>query len=138
VLGVHIVGEGATELIHVGQMAILAGFEVDAFVDNIFNFPLPHAKRVCEEIARRALDVEWSGYLNPRFVDEELVRKMAASGCKGVEFGTDSGAATMIVVCTKVRRRGSTPVEPSVTSTASSSLGLIFGAPAERRKPMRP
>jgi NAD(P) transhydrogenase len=36
---VHIVGEGATELIHVGQMAILAGFEVDVFVDNIFNFP---------------------------------------------------------------------------------------------------
>jgi len=47
VLGVHIVGEGATELIHVGQMAILAGFEVDAFVENIFNFPtLAEAYRV--------------------------------------------------------------------------------------------
>jgi radical SAM superfamily enzyme YgiQ (UPF0313 family) len=66
------------------------------FVDNIFNFPLPHAKRICEEIAARGLDVEWSGYLNPKFVDEELVRLMAASGCRGVEFGTDSGAATMI------------------------------------------
>ena len=66
------------------------------FVDNIFNFPLPHAKRICEEIARRGLDVEWSGYMNPTFVDEELVRLMAASGCKGVEFGTDSGSATMI------------------------------------------
>jgi NAD(P) transhydrogenase len=52
VLGVHIVGEGATELIHVGQMAILAGFEVDAFVENIFNFPtLAEAYRVA------ALDV---------------------------------------------------------------------------------
>ncbi len=39
VLGVHVLGEGATELIHVGQMALLAGWEVDAFVDNIFNFP---------------------------------------------------------------------------------------------------
>ncbi|MFN7966701.1 MAG: Si-specific NAD(P)(+) transhydrogenase [Acidobacteriota bacterium] len=38
-LGVHIVGEGAADLISVGQMALLAGFEVDAFVDNIFNFP---------------------------------------------------------------------------------------------------
>lgn len=47
ILGVHIVGEGATELIHVGQMAILAGFEVDVFVDNIFNFPtLAEAYRV--------------------------------------------------------------------------------------------
>ena len=39
VLGVQVVGEGATELIHVGQIAILAGWEADAFVDNVFNFP---------------------------------------------------------------------------------------------------
>jgi len=52
ILGVHIVGEGATELVHVWQMALLAGLEVDAFVDNIFNFPtLAEAYRVA------ALDV---------------------------------------------------------------------------------
>jgi NAD(P) transhydrogenase len=51
-LGVHIVGEGATELIHVGQMALCAGAGVDAFVENIFNFPtLAEAYRVA------ALDV---------------------------------------------------------------------------------
>ncbi|MEO8706813.1 MAG: Si-specific NAD(P)(+) transhydrogenase [Kofleriaceae bacterium] len=52
ILGVHIVGEGAAELVHVGQIAMLAGWEVDAFVDNIFNFPtLGEAYRVA------ALDV---------------------------------------------------------------------------------
>jgi NAD(P) transhydrogenase len=46
-LGVHIVGEGATELIHVGQMALLAGAGVEVFVENIFNFPtLAEAYRV--------------------------------------------------------------------------------------------
>ncbi len=46
-LGVQIVGEGATELIHLGQMALLAGNSVDAFVENIFNFPtLAEAYRV--------------------------------------------------------------------------------------------
>ena len=46
-LGVHIVGEGATELIHVAQMALLAGFGIDAFIENIFNFPtLAEAYRV--------------------------------------------------------------------------------------------
>ncbi|MFQ5738723.1 MAG: Si-specific NAD(P)(+) transhydrogenase [Acidobacteriota bacterium] len=39
VLGVHIVGEGATELIHLGQMGILFECCVGAFVENIFNFP---------------------------------------------------------------------------------------------------
>ncbi len=47
VLGVQIVGEGACELIHVGQMALIAGADVDSFVDNIFNFPtLAEAYRV--------------------------------------------------------------------------------------------
>ena len=66
------------------------------FVDNIFNLPIRHAKEICEEIIARELDVEWSGYLNPRFVDEELCQLMARSGCKAIEFGTDSGSATMI------------------------------------------
>jgi NAD(P) transhydrogenase len=46
-LGVQIVGEGATELIHIGQMALLAGMHIDTFVENIFNFPtLAEAYRV--------------------------------------------------------------------------------------------
>lgn len=39
VLGAHIVGEGATELIHLAQLAIAAGLDADAFVENVFNFP---------------------------------------------------------------------------------------------------
>lgn len=47
VLGVSIVGEGATELIHIGQMAMLTNAEVDIFVESIFNFPtLAEAYRV--------------------------------------------------------------------------------------------
>jgi NAD(P) transhydrogenase len=46
-LGVQIVGEGASELIHVGQSALIHGADVDSFVDNIFNFPtLAEAYRV--------------------------------------------------------------------------------------------
>lgn len=46
-LGVHIVGEGATELIHIGQMALLYQATIDSFVENIFNFPtLAEAYRV--------------------------------------------------------------------------------------------
>jgi NAD(P) transhydrogenase len=38
-LGVQIIGEGATELIHVGQIALQHAATVDSFVENIFNFP---------------------------------------------------------------------------------------------------
>lgn len=38
-LGAHIVGEGATELIHIGQAVINLGGTVDFFVQNTFNYP---------------------------------------------------------------------------------------------------
>ena len=38
-VGAHIVGEGATELVHIGQAVINLGGTVDFFVDNTFNYP---------------------------------------------------------------------------------------------------
>ena len=38
-LGVQIAGDGATELVHLGQMAILNEMSVDAFATTVFNFP---------------------------------------------------------------------------------------------------
>lgn len=38
-LGVQIVGENATELIHLGQMALQDGATIDRFIDSIFSFP---------------------------------------------------------------------------------------------------
>ncbi|MEO0606837.1 MAG: Si-specific NAD(P)(+) transhydrogenase [Pseudomonadota bacterium] len=38
-LGVHIVGEGATELIHIGQAVLVHNGELAYFLDNVFNFP---------------------------------------------------------------------------------------------------
>ena len=39
VVGAHVVGEGATELVGMSQMAILGDLPVDTFVDQVFNFP---------------------------------------------------------------------------------------------------
>lgn len=38
-LGVHIVGEGATELVHIGQAVLNLGGTLDYFIDNTFNYP---------------------------------------------------------------------------------------------------
>jgi len=51
-LGCQVLGEGATELVHLAQLAIQSGDDVSTFVDSIFNFPtLAEAYRVA------ALDV---------------------------------------------------------------------------------
>lgn len=38
-LGVHIIGQGATELIHIGQSVLTYGGTVEYFVHNVFNYP---------------------------------------------------------------------------------------------------
>jgi len=38
-LGVHIVGENASELVHTGMMVMQFGGTINAFIDGVFNFP---------------------------------------------------------------------------------------------------
>jgi NAD(P) transhydrogenase len=39
ILGVHIIGEGASELLHIGQAVLILDGTLDYFVDTVFNYP---------------------------------------------------------------------------------------------------
>ncbi|MCP5492664.1 MAG: Si-specific NAD(P)(+) transhydrogenase [Chlamydiales bacterium] len=39
ILGVHIIGRGATEVIHIGQVAMTFKAHIDYFIDQVFNYP---------------------------------------------------------------------------------------------------
>jgi NAD(P) transhydrogenase len=39
VLGVHVIGEGAAELVHIGQTVMNFGGNIEYFVENVFNYP---------------------------------------------------------------------------------------------------
>ncbi len=52
VLGVHVFGTGATEVVHIGQAVMLNGGTVDALVDTVFNYPT-----LAESYKVAALDV---------------------------------------------------------------------------------
>ena len=39
ILGVHIIGESASELVHVGQMAMICQATVDVLAATVFNYP---------------------------------------------------------------------------------------------------
>ena len=46
-LGVHIIGDGASELVHIGQMVMMTGGTVDVLRETVFNYPsLAEAYRV--------------------------------------------------------------------------------------------
>ncbi len=38
-LGVHIIGEGASELVHIGQVVLTYGGTIDYFINTVFNYP---------------------------------------------------------------------------------------------------
>ncbi len=60
-VGAQIFGETATELIHIAQMGLVQGCEVDVFVDHVFNFPtMAEAYRVAafDVLRKRALLAE--------------------------------------------------------------------------------
>ena len=38
-LGVHIIGEGASELVHIGQAVLSFGGKIDYFINTVFNYP---------------------------------------------------------------------------------------------------
>jgi NAD(P) transhydrogenase len=38
-LGVHIIGEGATELLHIGQALLILNGTMEYFIDTVFNYP---------------------------------------------------------------------------------------------------
>ncbi len=50
-LGVHIIGESASELIHIGQLVMNLGGRVQDLLDNVFNYP---TLAECYKIAARA------------------------------------------------------------------------------------
>lgn len=39
ILGVHVIGRGATEVIHIGQVAMGFKAKIDYFIDQVFNYP---------------------------------------------------------------------------------------------------
>ena len=38
-LGVHVFGTGATELVHIGQLVMAMGGTIDVLLDTVFNYP---------------------------------------------------------------------------------------------------
>lgn len=39
ILGVHVIGEGASELLHIGQAVLILKGTVDYFINTVFNYP---------------------------------------------------------------------------------------------------
>jgi radical SAM superfamily enzyme YgiQ (UPF0313 family) len=73
-----------------------AGFDHFFFVDNTFNLPQEYAIELCDLIIEAGLNISWRCILYPGKVNEELVAKMAKSGCIEVSLGMESGSDSIL------------------------------------------
>ena len=72
------------------EEALSLGAHYLFFVDSVLNTSADHVYRICEEIVRRELDVNWGCFLRPRGLTDDMFRLMKRAGLRHVEFGTDS------------------------------------------------
>jgi radical SAM superfamily enzyme YgiQ (UPF0313 family) len=115
---------------------VKAGYMNFFFVDNTFNIPLAYAKSICRQIISRELDMDWRSIIYPKNVDEELVELMAASGCRQISLGFESGSKQIL----KNLNKHFTLEDVQTTSDLFVKHGiermgfLLLGGPGETKK----
>jgi radical SAM superfamily enzyme YgiQ (UPF0313 family) len=78
------------------ELVELNGTKYLYFVDDIFNYPMDFAEKLCRAIITSGLSIHWSAFINPAFITPDLIAIMVEAGCDAFEFGTDSGSSAML------------------------------------------
>jgi radical SAM superfamily enzyme YgiQ (UPF0313 family) len=67
------------------------------FVDNVFNHPYDHAITLCEDLLKMKPGLRfYSLELNPRFIDDRLIRLMVQAGFKGIGITVESASGVVL------------------------------------------
>ena len=83
----------------VDEMEMLCGKYGESqftFYDDAFTVDRPRVERICEEIRRRKLRIQWDCGTRVDMVDRDLLQKMRDAGCIVVWFGIESGSQLII------------------------------------------
>lgn len=121
------------------ELVVDHGGDYIYFVDDVFNAPNDHAKAICEGIIERKLKFNWTGFVNPSQINEDLLRLMRKSGCDGVEYGLDVASDPML----KRLRKGFNVKQILEASAACKRAYmpfvhyLLLGGPGENEETVR-
>lgn len=71
------------------------------FHDDTFNLGLDRVRKICQEITARGLQIEWGVSCRVIPVSEEMLELMAASGCRHICWGIESGSEKILTSINK-------------------------------------
>ena len=120
---------------------IAQGADVYHTCDSEFNLPGEHGRAVCEAIVEAGLGerIRWFAYCSPVPFDGETARLYRRAGCRGINFGTDSGSDAVLARLGRAHRRADILTAVAATKSAGMScmLDLLLGGPGESRESLR-
>lgn len=112
------------------------GYERVWFADDCFTLNNKHLTAVCEELARRHLDVGWECLSRVDTMNAEVATAMKRSGCIRVFFGIESGNDSVLGIMNK--RITTEQAKRAVTTAKAAGLKVgaffIVGYPGESDK----
>lgn len=73
---------------HLQSILGIRGVNKIIFIDDTFNVPVSRFKELCRLFCK--YDFEWFSFLRVQFINDETVKLMKDSGCKGVYLGIES------------------------------------------------
>lgn len=126
--------EPASVAMEIGSL-LSKGIDHLHICDSEFNIPHDHALAVCREIVNNGLGdkIAWYAYLSPVPFDDELARLMVEAGCRGIDFGVDSGCDRMLKNLGRAHRKEDLRRTAEVCHRCGITFmfDLLLGGPGE-------
>lgn len=66
------------------------GIKEFMFADGIFSNPLWHVTKICEEIKRRKIQVQWDAWCDIKNINREFLEAVTSAGCRSVIISPDA------------------------------------------------
>lgn len=115
------------------------GFDLIEFCDGTFSADLSRAKKICKEIIRNSLQIDWTCETRCDCVDEELLNIMEKAGCKKIFYGVESLCQRTLNGIQKnlsvedVKRA----IKKTLNTTIKPSISMILGLPFDTHKTLK-
>jgi p-methyltransferase len=122
---------------HLDSVKAIPGIDRLIFIDDTFNVPKQRFKELLNIF--KDYDFEWFSFLRVQYVDDDIVRAMKDSGCRGVYLGVESADDRVLANMNKKARRAdfARGIDLLNKYDISSLSAFVLGFPGEDDKSIR-
>lgn len=105
------------------------------FIDDLWNFNLDRSKRLCKELIKNKLDINWSCLVREHNLNKDIIKLMKEAGCARIFLGVDSASKKTLnlmnrnVNLDRVKKIFKICKEVGIQTQAS----IIIGYPEEKK-----